>query len=604
MPLLDMVGVDSCQRSFCIAFAFLSGESEEDYSWALHHLKSLYHHELPSVVLTDRCLAAINATATWFPSSKALLCLWHVNKAILQYCQPDFVLKSGDTSGRVEDEKWDEFYGFWHTIVDSPTEEIFRERLAKFELKYAKRYPRAVRAEGIHSLIKSYIKTSTFDLFDSWQAMRHAVTNQLKELNHIRASQQIRTPLDISGGMFEAVQGWVSHQALRKVQEQRKLALASPQAPCSQSFTSSHGLPCSHTLKRLEEEQRSLLLDHFHPHWNLKRGADRPRPILEPRRAPQQGIIRARGQPATSTKREPSGFEISQPGKKAPSTCSRCHAVGHARSSRACPLRFQDLLIQEAPASKSITQPDVTPVAVPSLADPIEAISVSQGPSLVEGMPVLECIAEATARSPATAHTPLAQSSHTVQVSLTAPQHSVVLDCPVGTVPSPSGEECLNHEPSDSRNLPSQPLLRHDSPEAIYGRYVAARSAWYAAQPAGSIKTNQQYRRAMGLPLRYDKQSYEWCLDYKQMSKRCITSTGSREWTKEEMMAYLDWSKAEDERIEAQVAEEMGDNPLANRRRGVKEIWERIEADSREQEALHLASRRTEDCIIVGSHGC
>jgi hypothetical protein len=54
------------------------------------------------------------------------------------------VLKSGDTSGRVEDEKWDEFYGFWHAIVDSPTEEIFKERLAKFELKYAKRHPRAV----------------------------------------------------------------------------------------------------------------------------------------------------------------------------------------------------------------------------------------------------------------------------------------------------------------------------------------------------------------------------------------------------------------------------------------------------------------------------
>ncbi|KAM4063871.1 MULE transposase [Hirsutella rhossiliensis] len=84
MPLLDM-------RSFCIAFAFLSGESEADYSWTLHHLKSLYQHELPSVVLTDRCLAAINAAATWFPTSKALLCLWHVNKAVLQYCQPDFV---------------------------------------------------------------------------------------------------------------------------------------------------------------------------------------------------------------------------------------------------------------------------------------------------------------------------------------------------------------------------------------------------------------------------------------------------------------------------------------------------------------------------------
>lgn len=30
-----MIGVDAAQRSFCIAFAFLSGEAEEDYIWAL-----------------------------------------------------------------------------------------------------------------------------------------------------------------------------------------------------------------------------------------------------------------------------------------------------------------------------------------------------------------------------------------------------------------------------------------------------------------------------------------------------------------------------------------------------------------------------------------
>lgn len=65
------------------------------------------------------------------------------------------------------------------------------------------------------------------------------------------------------------------------------------------------------------------------------------------------------------------------------------------------------------------------------------------------------------------------------------------------------------------------------------------------------------------------------------MSKRCITATGSREWTKEEMMSYLDWNKAEDERVEALVAKEMGDNPLANRRRGMKEIWESVERDTK-----------------------
>ena len=83
MPLLDMIGVDACQRSFCIAFAFLSSEGEADYLWALERLKSLYElcgARLPSVVLTDRCLACMNAVAVCFPAASPLLCLWHANK--------------------------------------------------------------------------------------------------------------------------------------------------------------------------------------------------------------------------------------------------------------------------------------------------------------------------------------------------------------------------------------------------------------------------------------------------------------------------------------------------------------------------------------------
>jgi hypothetical protein len=104
----------------------------------------------------------------------------------------------------------------------------------------------------------------------------------------------------------------------------------------------------------------------------------------------------------------------------------------------------------------------------------------------------------------------------------------------------------------------------------------------------------------MGLPLRYNKKSYEWCLDYKQMTKHCRTSTGSREWTKEEMMAYLDWSEAEDKRIEAQVVAAMGDNPFGSRRRGVDDIWRQAERDIEEQEALYAAEREEEQsCIII-----
>lgn len=72
------------------------------------------------------------------------------------------------------------------------------------------------------------------------------------------------------------------------------------------------------------------------------------------------------------------------------------------------------------------------------------------------------------------------------------------------------------------------------------------------------------------------------------MTKHCITSTGSRDWTKEEMMAYLYWSKAEDDRIEALVAQEREHEPFDTGRRGVGDIWRRIERDAEEQQALYL----------------
>ena len=54
-------------------------------------------------------------------------------------------------------------------------------------------------------------------------------------------------------------------------------------------------------------------------------------------------------------------------------------------------------------------------------------------------------------------------------------------------------------------------------------------------------------------------------------------------------MAYLDWSSTEDVRIEAQVAQEMESNPFDTVRRGVGEIWRRIEKDIEEQKTLYRA---------------
>jgi hypothetical protein len=353
-------------------------------------------------------------------------------------------------------------------------------------------------------LIKSYLKTSTFDLFDAWQAIKHAISNQLKELNYVRASQQIRIPLDISGARFEAIRGWISHPALRKVQEQRQLLLRLPLKACTSSFTSSYGLPCVHTLKQLDEENQVLRLEHFHPHWHLKRGTLQPSLLLEPQVV--RGIQHQSRLPATSTRREPSGFELVQATKKAPSKCSRCHQLGHTMNAKICPMKYSNLITN-----------------LISLAEPVVAKP-----------------ADDSANEPA-------------------------------------------DEPADELAHSSTIC---DSPRAIYLRYIAARNIWYKQQPAGSIKTNQVYRRANSLPLRYPKSSYEWCLDYKHMGK-CRPGKDKQPWTKEEMMAYLDWSHAEDARTEQAVQRDIEANGFLIRVRGPGYVWAEVERDIEQQNRLH-----------------
>lgn len=147
MPLLDIIGVDACNRSFCIAFALLSGEAEEDYLWALDRLKSIYeaaHASLPAVILTDRCLACINAVEAVFTTSISLLCLWHANKAVLAHCLPIFAmqekllanLSSNSLTDEEQSSRWKDFYNHWHNIINSPTEAAFNERVKAFEDKY------------------------------------------------------------------------------------------------------------------------------------------------------------------------------------------------------------------------------------------------------------------------------------------------------------------------------------------------------------------------------------------------------------------------------------------------------------------------------------
>ena len=203
------------------------------------------------------------------------------------------------------------------------------------------------RVEGIHALIKSYLRRSTFDLFDAWKAIHLAIQNQLSELHAHQVKQQIRTPLELSGALYGAIRGWVLHEAMRMVEEQRKLLAKTkppPSPTCTGTYTRVYGLPCLHALDALQGE--ALLLNNFHSHWHLKR-EDNRQLLIEPRQRIEP--IRARSLlPRSSTRRESSQFEVveaqaARP-RRAQSKCTKCGAIGHTRASRTCPLKYSDIL--------------------------------------------------------------------------------------------------------------------------------------------------------------------------------------------------------------------------------------------------------------------
>lgn len=370
------------------------------------------------------------------------------------------------------------------------------------------------RVEGIHALLKSYLKSSKFNLFDVWRTIKHTIENQLSELQSTQARQQTRKPTKHThSGLFNGIHGWVSHKAMKKVEMQLKL-LEKTDPPvsstCSGSFTKSYGLPCVHKLKSLLESRQSLTIEDFHRQWHLRRNKGQPPLVLEPTRV-ESRILRDSRIPQSSTRRESSAFE--RLGARAPSTCSRCHAVGHSRRSRTYPLRHQEIILESS--VPNLAGPRDPMLAAAGWSQEAEAVLAGQTQDIV----IEDATQNATGEEGQDAHEVAAQDviHDTIVVQCRSPQLEQPEQAMLQPSPLPSEVNPATPEPASCPVLRSPSLLPgnvpdelpHHAPESIYKRYIAARLAWYSKQPRGSVKTNQAYRSANGLPLRYRKEIYE-----------------------------------------------------------------------------------------------
>jgi hypothetical protein len=85
MPLLHIAGISNTKKPFTVAMYFLSGESYEDFLWALEAFKRVMCNsqiKIPHWILTDDCLAMRKAINEQFPGIPVGLCQFHISRAI------------------------------------------------------------------------------------------------------------------------------------------------------------------------------------------------------------------------------------------------------------------------------------------------------------------------------------------------------------------------------------------------------------------------------------------------------------------------------------------------------------------------------------------
>jgi len=86
MPLLNICAISDNNMVIQVGLAFISGEKEVDYTWVLAKLRDIMDQntiEEPLSIVTDRELALITCLYSQFPTSRHLLCRWHVNMNVL-----------------------------------------------------------------------------------------------------------------------------------------------------------------------------------------------------------------------------------------------------------------------------------------------------------------------------------------------------------------------------------------------------------------------------------------------------------------------------------------------------------------------------------------
>lgn len=130
MPFLEAVGATSTNKTFTIAYAFMTGEEKDNYLFVLQFIRGLFQTAVaPLVIVTDRCIALKNAVEDIFPQSKHHLCRFHIEKCVLARA-----LKQKGFN-----QEYAEAFKFhWNWVTNALTEGEFEYRWMELQTRYSR----------------------------------------------------------------------------------------------------------------------------------------------------------------------------------------------------------------------------------------------------------------------------------------------------------------------------------------------------------------------------------------------------------------------------------------------------------------------------------
>ncbi|KAG1447965.1 hypothetical protein G6F56_009091 [Rhizopus delemar] len=189
LPLVEVVGLTNSNKTSFLCDAFMASESASDYVWFLEQLKSkcFTSNESPKIIATDREIA-------------------HINKSIK--------VKISKYFPDISAERRDETLKVWSSTVSSSSTEVdFESSFSEFSMQFASgeagirfidyikdnwvenhkktwtddhmhfNSTLSSKIEGVHSMLKRYIKSSTGHIDTVFERIHNAITNQLQQID-------------------------------------------------------------------------------------------------------------------------------------------------------------------------------------------------------------------------------------------------------------------------------------------------------------------------------------------------------------------------------------------------------------------------------------